>query len=130
MNEDDWSEIFKTGYWDKCLATEIADQRIANTIADWVWCSGQHFPELDVQKLINTIFNKHLAEDGIFGPSTIEALNSSDRDVVYKSLIERRKQYYRDIVAFANAKGDNSQDAFLAGWLNRIDNLLKYNQML
>jgi lysozyme family protein len=128
MMTDDWAEIFKSGYWDKCLADQITDQRIANTIADWVWCSGQHFPELDVQKLINTIFNKHLAEDGLFGNATIQALNACDSDTLYESLIERRKQYYRDIISFAQAKGDHSQDIFLAGWLNRIDNLIKYNK--
>lgn len=128
MMADDWSQIFKSGYWDKCLADAITDQRIANAIADWVWCSGQHFPELDVQKLINTIFNKHLAEDGLFGPATIEALNESEADTFYESLIARRRQYCKDIVSFAHAKGDDSQDVFLRGWLNRIDNLVSFNQ--
>jgi lysozyme family protein len=130
MDQADWSQIFKTGYWDKCLAEQINDQRIANTIADWVWSSGQHFPELDTQKLINTIFNKHLAEDGVFGAATIEALNSVDADALYESLIERRKQYYHDIVSFAQAKGDHSQDIFLNGWINRVNNLVTYNKKL
>jgi len=128
MLADDWSQIFKSGYWDKCLADQLADQRIANAIADWVWCSGQHFPELDVQKLVNTIFNKHLAEDGIFGSATIQALNACDKDELYESILDRRKQYCRDIVSLARSGGDNSQDIFLTGWLNRIDNLIKYNK--
>lgn len=128
MMTNDWTKIFKTGYWDKCLADQISDQRIANTIADWVWSSGQHYPELHVQKLINTIFNKHLAEDGLFGPATIEALNAANPDALYTSLIDRRKQYYKDIVALAQANGDHSQDGFLTGWLNRINNLVKYNE--
>ncbi len=128
MMTDDWAKIFKTGYWDKCLADQITDQRIANTIADWVWSSGQHYPELDVQKLINTIFNKHLTEDGVFGPATIEEINAADQAELYNSLIERRQQYYKDIVALAQANGDHSQDGFLAGWLNRINNLVKYNE--
>jgi lysozyme family protein len=128
MQSDDWGQIFKKGYWDKCFADQITDQRIANTIADWVWCSGQYFPELDVQKLINTIFNKHLAEDGLFGPATIETLNTCDPGMLYQSLIERRKQYCHDIVSFAQTKGDHSQDIFLTGWLNRIDNLVKFNK--
>ena len=107
MMSDDWGQIFKSGYWDKCLGDEITDRRIANIIADWVWCSGQHFPELDVQKLINTIFNKHLTEDGVFGPATIDALNSAEQDTFYESLIERRKQYCHDIVSFANARALN-----------------------
>lgn len=130
MMSDDWGQIFKKGYWDKCLADTINDQSVANTIADWVWCSGQHFPELDIQKLINTIFNKHLAEDGLFGPATITALNACNQPTLYDSLIERRRQYYHDIVSFAQAKGDRSQDIFLNGWLNRIDNLIKYNKQL
>ncbi len=128
MMSDDWSQIFKKGYWDKCLADQINNQRIANTIADWVWCSGQHFPELDVQHLINTIFNKHLAEDGVFGAATIDAVNSADTETFYQSLIERRKQYCKDIVSFARKKDDKSQDQFLTGWLNRMDNLINYNK--
>ena len=128
MMGEDWSKIFKNGYWDKCLADQITDQRMANTITDWVWCSGQHFPELDVQKLINTIFNKHLAEDGLFGPATIQSLNDCDAAILYTSLIARRKQYCQDIVASAQANNDHSQDGFLTGWLNRINNLVKYNE--
>jgi len=128
MQTDNWSQIFKKGYWDKCLADQISNQRIANTIADWVWCSGQHFPELDTQKLINTIYNKHLSEDGLFGPATITALNESDAATLYESLIDRRKQYCHDIISFSNQKGDHSQDIFLEGWSNRINNLVKYNK--
>ncbi len=130
MQADDWTQLFKACYWDKCLADQVADQCIANTIADWVWCSGQHFPELDIQKLINTIFNKHLAEDSVFGPATIETLNSCDAGSLYESLIERRRQYCFDIISFAQAKNDHSQDVFLDGWLNRIYNLIKYNSKL
>jgi lysozyme family protein len=129
MMSDDWGQVFKKGYWDKCLADQITDQAIANTIADWVWCSGQHFPELDVQKLINTIFNKHLAEDGLFGPATIDSINSADPDLLYQNLKLRRIQYYRDIVEMAQSKGDHSQDQFLKGWENRVMNLDKYNDV-
>ena len=126
MDTADWGIIFKKNYWDKILGDDILSLPIAYQIIDWVWMSGQHFPEIDIQKLINTVFNKHLAEDGVFGPGTIEAINSCDQALEYTDIMNRRKQYYEYIVSFSNSKGDHSQDEFLKGWLARVVRLDAY----
>jgi lysozyme family protein len=127
MDADDWGIIFKKGFWDKCLGDNITSQAIANMIVDWVYTSGRYFPELHIQELINHIFNKHLAEDGIFGQTTIDSINQADEDMLYQNLWQRREQYYKDIVAMAQSKDDHSQDGFLKGWLNRVENLKSFN---
>jgi len=128
MNDEDFFTIFKKLYWDKCLADLIRSQWVGNIIVDWVWGSGQHFPEKDTQEVINHIFSTHIAEDGAFGKETIEAINDHDEALLYQTLIERRKQFFQDIVKSAEAKGDRSQDGNLTGWTNRINNLVEFNK--
>jgi lysozyme family protein len=127
MQPADWNKIFKVEYWDKCLADSINSQRIANTIVDWAYSSGIHFPEKDTQEVINHIFQTHIAEDGCFGPATIQTLNSVDEPSLYDALIARRRLFYTNIVEEAHERNDYSQDKFLEGWMNRINNLVAYN---
>jgi lysozyme family protein len=127
MDMIDWTLIFKPQYWDKCYGGAINSQRVANFVVDWCYTSGQHYPELHIEQLINVIFKKHLQEDGIFGIATIAAINEVDEQLLYENLIIRRKQYYKDIVTEAHLKNDFSQDKFEEGWQNRVDRLVEYN---
>lgn len=145
MDSEDWMKIFKGEYWDKILGDQINSQKIANAIVDWVYNSGRYYPELDIQKLINFIFKKHLDTDGDFGKNTIDAINECDENTLYSDILDRRRQYYNDIISMEKAnivklhgeqvyeeltKEGKTQAKFLKGWLNRIDNLEVFNSKL
>lgn len=126
MSPADWGLIFKKEVWDKINGDLINSQKIANAIGDWVLNSGAYFPERDVQEVLNAIFLKHLTVDGNFGNanyhSTVDAINSVDQDEEYKDIIARHQEFYKSIV-----DKDPSQQKFYDGWMNRINNLVKYN---
>ena len=125
MSDEDWGVIFKKGYWDLMLGDEIQSQRIANTIVDWVFNSGKHYPEADVQNILIHSFGKNLVEDGNFGAQTVSAINTVDEPTLYNDIIQKRLWFYDQCVALhpTNIK-------FLQGWKNRVANLQKFNNNL
>lgn len=109
-NEDIVNRVLKPFYWDKWKADQIKNQSIANLVVDWVWGSGTwgiKFP----QRILE------VKDDGIVGPKTLDTLNNyPDQSELFKKLWLRRKQHFEDIV-----KADPTQDVFLKGWLNRLN---------
>ena len=61
-------------------------------------------------------------DDGLIGPKTLEALGTLlERETplaVAKRLLRRREPFYRRL-----AEADPTQNRFLQGWLNRVENL-------
>ena len=121
MNEDDWGTIFKKLYWDQTLGDQITSQRIADIICDWVWGSGKHYPEVDVQDILIHTFGAHITADGNFGPHTIEAINSVDEQKLWDAIVEKRF-WYLDQIVLAHP----SQGIWLKGWKNRMNNLIAF----
>jgi len=122
MSDSDWLIIFKPNYWDKALGDKIASQRVANMIVDWIWLAGRYYPELEVQQLLDSHFSAHITTDGVFGQHTIDAINSAPESEIYAQICQLRRDYVTAI-----AMKDQTQERFLKGWLNRIDNLIKFN---
>lgn len=116
MSESDWSDIYKKLYWDKILGDKINSQRIANTMADWVWGSGHVYPVKNLQIIVKA------KQDGLLGNGTIAALNAFDEPTVYKQLIDARYKFLEKIVL-----KNPSQKRFIAGWNNRMNALVKFN---
>lgn len=114
MTMGQWEHIFKTGYWDKILGDGIRSQSVANIIVDWCWMSGVKRVIKKVQKLLG------VKADGIFGPKTLEALNSVNPSTMFLCIKSARVDYYKEIVGL-NPKNRK----FLKGWLNRL-NALEY----
>lgn len=151
MQPADWIKIFKQNFWDHCLGDQINSQRVGNVIADWVWGSGQYFPEKHIQHVLNEILAKHIqqhvAEDGAFGPATIAVLNAQDEEELYNDILADREQYtlnlcqadlaalkikypeVTDLILLANlaTKEEMKYLPNLKGWQNRIDHLKTYN---
>ena len=121
MATTDWEQIFKTLFWDKIQGDKINSQRIANTLADWVWGSGLYYPKLNVQIILN-FYGANIKADGIFGNGTLAALNAANEENVYKSLIKKRFDYIENIVSNYPA-----QIRFIQGWKNRLNALDKFN---
>lgn len=121
MSDEDWAVIFKKLYWDPIFGDQIHSQRIADVLVDWVWGSGKHYPELDVQDILIHAFNEHITEDGNFGPATIAAINEVDEQKLYDAIIAKRFDFFKGCVAThpTNAR-------FLRGWNNRLNHLMVF----
>lgn len=106
-----WNNIMKSGYWDKCKADQIDNQKIAEIIADWCVNSGTARIR-DVQTILG------VKPDGIVGPKTLAVINGADQRVMYDRIRMAREQWYHKRVQI-----DPSQKKFLKGWLNRLERL-------
>lgn len=111
MTNAEWMEIFRTGYWDAWKADSIMSQRVANICVDWSWMSGIKVIK-KVQKMLG------LTADGIVGPKTLASINGHSEDALFGQIKELRKKYYESIV-----RKDPTQQIFLKGWINRLEDL-------
>ena len=41
LTPHDTLAVLKTCYWDRWRADEINNQKVANILVDWLWCSGK-----------------------------------------------------------------------------------------
>lgn len=120
----DWTNMFKKYFWNLILGDQINSQRIANMIADWYFNSCKYASK-DVQVILDTLFNDHLAQDGCCGPATIESINSADEPSLYQDIADKRKNFYHETV-IANP----SDEKYLEGWITRVNDLVAYNSSL
>lgn len=117
LSKDDvLNRVLKPHYWDKWKADQIKSQSVANILVDWVWGSGVNGIKIP-QKLLG------LTVDGIVGPKTLAAVNSSDSLALFNAIKAEREAFLYRIV-----ERDPSQKRFIKGWLNRL-NALKYNDV-
>lgn len=110
ISADEWFDIYKTMFWDKCGGDKIADQRVANMFVDWVWTSGAGQIR-KVQELVGAQI------DGKVGPKTLETINSWHPEILFENLKRIREDFYYRISLKPN------QGQFLQGWLNRTNDL-------
>lgn len=113
MTYAEWFEILKTMFWDKWKANEINDQSLANILVDWVWASGITGIKRPQRILGVTV-------DGIVGPKTIAAVNSSNPKKLFDLIKQDRLKHFDEIVAKSP-----SQKKFLNGWRRRV-NCIEY----
>ncbi len=106
----EWRDVLKAMYWDKCLADRIESQGVANAIVDWYWNSGVYGIK-NVQKVLGVV------QDGIIGNKSVAAINSRSPLPLFGAIKEARIAYVNRIARNGNNK------KFLAGWLNRINDL-------
>lgn len=117
MTDDQWRHIFKSLYWDKCKADDIADQSIANMLVDFAWHSGVTTAIKKLQKIVG------VTSDGICGVQTIGAINSRYAPETFNLLKAARMKYLQGIV-----KNKPSQARFMKGWTKRI-NAIEYGKL-
>lgn len=117
MTENEWRHIFKSLYWDKCKADDIADQSIANMLVDFAWHSGVTTAVKKLQKIVG------VTSDGICGVQTIGAINSRYAPETFNLLKAARMRYLQSIV-----KNKHSQARFMYGWTKRV-NAIEYGKL-
>lgn len=110
ISENEVGEIYKDGYWDKCLGDNIENESVAEIIVDWAVNSGVKTAVKNVQKLVNT------TPDGAMGKITLKAINDAPQEDLFNEIKKSREEFYQNIV-----KKNPTQKCFLKGWINRIN---------
>lgn len=106
-----WLDILKTLFWDRWKADQIENQALANILVDWVWASGVTGIKRP-QRILG------VSADGIVGPKTLAAVNSSDPKKLFAELHADRLKHFKEIVNRAP-----SQRKFLKGWNRRVNGI-------
>jgi len=78
-------------------------------LVDWCYNSGG----IAIRKLQMIL---SVTDDGIVGPKTLKILNAMNQRVLFDKIWATRYKFYHDIVA-----KKPSQQKFLKGWLNRLN---------
>jgi len=112
LDREDVEMVLKKFYWDRWHADEIRDQKVANMLVDWLWCSGK-WGILIPQRLLQVV------ADGIVGLQTISAVNKSIPGKLLISIYNARLAFIRNII-----QKDPAQKRFERGWINRINSFL------
>lgn len=102
-------EIFRKNFWDEILGDQIQSQAVANIFLDGVINHGRTGIKL-MQKVLG------VAQDGIVGPITLQALNTANPAELYGAYRQARRSFYHYLV-----ERTPSFSVFLKGWLRRID---------
>ena len=108
LSYEEWLDILKTMFWDRWQADRILDQKVAELLVDWVLTSGSYGITIP-QRLIG------VKADGIVGLKTLDAVNRSDPDELFRIIKQERIAYIDRICA---SRPSNLR--FRSGWLRRL----------
>ena len=117
-DEDAMCKVLKPHYWDVIKADEIEDQSVANALADWAWHSGPKVAAKAVQIILNVVV------DGKVGKKTLQAINGTSSVDLFDCIQRARMKMFYDII-----DRNPSQNAFLKGWLRRV-NSIEYGRLI
>jgi lysozyme family protein len=111
LTDNDVCRVLLDHYWNRWQADKIKSQSVAEILVDWVWGSGSCGIKLPQELLGVTI-------DGIVGPKTLAAVNARDPSELFDAIKAEREAYLHRIV-----ERDPTQEKYLRGWLNRLNDL-------
>jgi len=109
LSKKDSIAVLKLNYWNRWKADQINNQSIAEILVDWLWGSGK-WGIVIPQRLLK------VPEDGIVGPSTLYAVNSSNQRGLHGAIFQARVSFIRDLV-----NNHPEQQKFFNGWMNRLN---------
>lgn len=110
LTEDQAGWIFKEYYWNPLRLDEVKDEKICLVIFDMGVLIGRS------AKLVQAVCD--VDRDGHIGPITLTAINHEDEALFCRDFLNACESRFHAIVV-----NDSSQHEFLAGWLNRVDDL-------
>lgn len=113
LTQSDFHPVLKQ-YWNRWQGDNIRNQSVANILVDWVWGSGAWGIKIP-QRLLG------LKDDGVVGTKTLQAINGSNQKELFDKIFKAREKFLNDIV-----KNNPSQQRFIKGWLNRLNDF-KFN---
>jgi lysozyme family protein len=116
LTKDQCIAIYKFCCWDKLKLDRIITQSIATKILD-SYVNMDLWGIICLQRSFRSIWisdEKRLKEDGVLGPKTVEAINSTGPSLLLAVYRSELASHYRCIIE------RHPKDAkFLEGWLNR-----------
>jgi len=108
--------IYKKYYWDK-LNLDNFPGGVDFLMFDFSVNSGPKNAAKILQRAINRQ-DLNLVVDGLLGPNTMSTINQIDKNQLIANMIQERELFYRKLVSI-----NPSQNIFLKGWLNRLNNV-------
>jgi lysozyme family protein len=119
MTEPEMREIYWRFYWQPVKGDEFA-YPLALAVFDTGVNMGVGTAIKLLQRAINDLLPqaKWIAVDGVLGEQTLRAAKSLDPKRLALQLCARREERYRAIV-----RANPTQQKFLRGWLNRLNDL-------
>ena len=122
LNETQAASLFRWQFWDK-LRLRLIPLRPAVVLYDAAVNSGPAQSVKLAQRGYNrcVAYGQPLVVDGIMGPATRAAMNMADTDKCLSAMLDAREAFFQTIVA-----NNPSQQVFLRGWINRVDDLRRY----
>lgn len=107
-------DIYRRRYWEAIRGDEIRDQKIATKLLDMAVNMGVRQAVVLCQRVVNSIMEFHLAEDGIVGTQTMAKLNEADPSLLLAHLREACGTFYQHLAAVRP-----EAQPYLRGWLAR-----------
>lgn len=112
IDDNEAEHLYDIHYWTKYGYGRIDDQAVATKILDLSANMGDIGGHKCIQRAIRAAEGWELVDDGILGPKTLKAINSSDPKILLPTFKSEAAGYYRSI------RYEGSKN-FLKGWLNR-----------
>lgn len=113
-------EFYLNKFYNPCKIDDINNIYISAHLLDHSVNCGISNGIKCLQKALYNLGND-LNIDGKIGPITLRTINNSNVNLLVNEFIKCRKSYYQSIV-----DKKPSQNKFLKGWLNRVDEVNKY----
>ena len=122
LTETQAASLFRWQFWDK-LRLGLIPLRPAVVLYDAAVNSGPAQSVKLAQRGYNrcVTYGQPLMVDGIMGPATRAAMQLADTDKALTAMLDAREAFFQTIVA-----NNPSQQVFLRGWINRVDDLRRY----
>ena len=122
LNETQAASLFRWQFWDR-LKLDLIPLRPAVVLYDAAVNSGPSQSVKLAQRGYNrcVTYGQPLVVDGIMGPATRAAMQQADTDKCLTAMLDEREKFFKAIV-----DNNPSQQVFLRGWINRVDDLRRY----
>lgn len=114
LTKDMAIEIYRKSFWNPNKYDQFLNQRLANKAFDFCVLMGSNKANRCLQRAILATSDIMLTIDGVIGPKTILAINTSPAECVLAALRSEGAGYLR-ILALSNP----TQEIFIKGWLSR-----------
>jgi lysozyme family protein len=109
LEQKDAEVIYLNDWWRKYEYQRIESQTVATKVLDAAVNMGARPAHRCAQRATRAVRQRHIAEDGILGPISVNAINESDECCLLAAYRSELAAHYRMI-------GDSR---FERGWLNR-----------
>lgn len=122
LTESQAASLFRWQMWEP-LKLDLIPLRPAVVLYDAAVNSGPRQSVLFAQRGYNACvaYGQPLDVDGVMGPATRKAMQQADTDKILMAMVDQREKFFNDLV-----RAKPNQEVFLAGWLNRVDDLRRY----